>query len=315
MLTPLVPILIIQALSAALAQPLLHPNLLLNLLVEGRQRPRLVAHEDILPLNARIPTHQDILVHAPPAPTKRHGSPLALPSNLQLHASPDGLRDAECAAQTLHLQLVLRLLPFLEAGLQGVRRVGKRGRLRGRELRGRGTNAGAQRVVDSGRGWSADGFGLEMRVRAGMASGRCDSHRLGGSAVMFGSWQSCRGRALYVQLEREMKGLTMLISYVRGLLQLEEKLLMEMGCGCVCGCLESCELLKLQAERDASRLASATTTSAAAAAVLATCSFMTLARNSHIMAEQHIQCEVRLRDHCARRLSCVSMAHRQLDHR
>jgi hypothetical protein len=60
--------------------------------------------------------------------------------------------------------------------------------------------------------------------------------------------------------------LTILISYRWSELRPEERLLMEM----IVVRLESCELLKLQAERDAHKLASAATTSAAGAAVFLT---------------------------------------------
>lgn len=117
--------------------------------------------------------------------------------------------------------------------------------------------------MNSRRGWSAERFGLEMGVCVGMASGRGDSHRLDGQLV-FKTVADKSGQAVIYATGQKMIELTILSSYAWSELRPEKRLLMEI----VVVWLKSCELLKLQAERDAHKLASVATTSAAGAAVL-----------------------------------------------
>lgn len=87
-------------------------------------------------------------MHAGETGAKYHGPPLAVADNLELHAAADGLAHAKCALERLHADGLLRGLPVLEAGLEGVRR---RHLGRGRVV-GRGSHAVAQGIVDSRRG-------------------------------------------------------------------------------------------------------------------------------------------------------------------
>lgn len=115
----------------------------LHLLRHTNFPPTLLPGENILPRNHLIPPSQNLLTHTRTSVSspERHGPPFSLPCNLQLHLSPDRLRHAVCAAQSLHAQSFARGFPVLEARFEGVRGDGE-----GRRVMRRWGEAGSEGV-------------------------------------------------------------------------------------------------------------------------------------------------------------------------
>lgn len=152
--------------------------LLLHFLVEASDASRLVTGVDILPGDGVLAAAQNVLVDAGQPGAEDHGAPLAVADNLELHAAADGLAHAKGALERLHADGLLRGLPVLEAGLEGV---GRRGARRLRVVGGR-ADAVAQRVVEAGRR-GRRGRGLlrgaaGVGVAAGSLAAGDEAHRL-----------------------------------------------------------------------------------------------------------------------------------------
>jgi hypothetical protein len=160
---------------------LLHSNLPLNLLMKAWQRPHLITLKNILPRNTRITTLQNLLMNTRSRSSKNGRSPFTFPSNLQLHTPSNRLRDPKGTSQPFHLEGILRLFPFLESVLQRVGAVRERGGLGGCGGCDGGSNACAQRVVDSRGGGRAEGVRLQVGMGCRVVGGGCDSHCLGES--------------------------------------------------------------------------------------------------------------------------------------
>ena len=141
--------------------------------METSHGPRLIAGEHILPRDGGVPSPQDILVDAGQAVAEGQGPPLAVADYLELHAPADGLGDAERAAEGLHLEVLLRGLPVLEAGLERVRRGG----LAVGGVVGALAHAVAECVVDARRGGRGGGL-CGVGEGLGVGGGGDDAQRL-----------------------------------------------------------------------------------------------------------------------------------------
>ena len=142
--------------------PLRHPNLFLNLFMNARHTSHLITPKNILPRDTRITSSQNFLVQARTSVSQTRRSPFSLACNLQFHAPSNRLRNSKSPTQSLHLESILRLLPFLKAVLERVGTVGQRGWGGGCYGNHSGSYAGAERVVESWGGGCAEGCGLEV---------------------------------------------------------------------------------------------------------------------------------------------------------